>query len=147
LEGLGRSLAIELQKEDLASSLAAESLALEILASVARSGPVREDGAPPWLSRVVEWIECEMGSPLGLSSLAKVAEVSPSRLSRAIRERFGMNLGTYVRERRLARARDLVLRSRQPLVDIAVLTGFFDQSHFSKAFKSRYGCTPSALRE
>jgi AraC family transcriptional regulator len=146
LEALGQDLLRELRREDAASALAAESLMLEILAGALRSGPHRTAGDPPWLSRVVARIEADPGAPLGLSNLAEVAGVSPAHLARSIRARFHMSLGAYVRERRLERARDLVLRSRLPLIEIAVRTGFYDQSHFNRAFKARFGVAPSALR-
>jgi len=146
LEALGQGLLKELHTEDAAASLAAESLALEILAEALRSEGPRGLGHPAWLSRVIDLIEADPSAPLGLSELAGAAGVSPGHLARGIRARFHMSLGAYVRERRLARARDLVLRSRQPLTRIAALTGFYDQSHFNRAFKARFGVAPSALR-
>jgi AraC family transcriptional regulator len=146
LEALGQGLLKELRAGDAASSLAAESLALEILAEALRSGAPRGQGHPIWLSRVIDLIEADPSAPLGLSELAEAAGVSPGHLARSIRARFHMSLGAYVRERRLERARDLILRSRHPLNDIAAQTGFYDQSHFNRAFKARFGLAPSALR-
>lgn len=146
LEALGQNLLRELRREDAASALAAESLMLEILIGALRSEPLRAAGDCGWLSRVVERIESDPGAPLSLSSLAEVAGVSPAHLARSMRARFHMSLGAYVRERRLERARDLILRSRLSLIEIAARTGFYDQSHFNRAFKARFGCVPSALR-
>lgn len=146
LEALGLGLLKELRTDDAASSLAAESLTLEILAEALRSEAPRGLGHPAWLIRVIDLIESDPSASWSLSDLAGAAGISPGHLARGIRTRFHMSLGAYVRERRLERARDLVLRSRQPLIDIAAMTGFYDQSHFNRAFKARFGCAPSALR-
>lgn len=146
LEALGQSLLLELRQEDAASALAAESLTLEILSGALRVDPARGAGHQPWLARVVDRIEQDPAAPLGLSALAAVAGVSPAHLARAMRAQFHMSLGTYVRQRRLERARDLVLHSRLPLIEVAARTGFYDQSHFNRAFKARFGVAPSVLR-
>ncbi len=46
----------------------------------------------------------------------------------------------------MERARQLVLKTRAPLVDIAVEVGFTDASYFAKTFKKIFGHSPGALR-
>jgi AraC-like DNA-binding protein len=40
-----------------------------------------------------------------------------------------------------------MLRSQQPLADIAITTGFADQAHFTRAFKAIMGMTPGQYRD
>ncbi|HET6330139.1 MAG TPA: AraC family transcriptional regulator [Holophagaceae bacterium] len=145
LEAVGQDLVCALREPDAVTPLAVESLVLASMACALRSAP-SEPKMPSWLPRVLERIDRDPASPLGLSALAHVAGVSGAHLARVIRARFHMSVGAYARERRLARAREMVLRSEAPLADIAVATGFYDQSHFTRAFKLRFGVPPSALR-
>ena len=146
LEAAGQDLVRALREPDAATPLAVESLVLASMAGALRSAPP-ESEMPSWLPRVLERIDRDPAAPLGLTALAAAAGVSAAHLARVIRARFHMSVGAYVREHRLARAREMVLRSDAPLAEIALATGFYDQSHFTRAFKLRFGAPPSALRK
>ena len=46
---------------------------------------------------------------------------------------------------RVEKARDMLLRSQVNLTEVALQSGFYDQSHFSRHFKRVYGTTPAAF--
>ncbi len=52
----------------------------------------------------------------------------------------------YIRQRRLLKARELVIRTALPLGEIAAQVGYGSQSAFSAAMLRAFGCTPLALR-
>ena len=52
----------------------------------------------------------------------------------------------YLLEQRINKAAELMGRSEQPLVNIAVHAGFADQAHFSRSFHAMVGLTPSQFR-
>lgn len=60
----------------------------------------------------------------------------------------GMTPHTYIMQRRLDRARELLqaVNERRTLTEIAFELGFADLSHFSRAFSARYGMSPSMWR-
>lgn len=70
----------------------------------------------------------------------------PVHLTRTFRRFFGCTPGEYLRERRLEKAASLLAGSRLPLSEVALESGFADQSHLAKAFKRAYGVTPSEYR-
>ena len=49
-------------------------------------------------------------------------------------------------ERRLARARDLLAYSAQPLQEVSLACGFASPSHFNRRFREAHGATPGQYR-
>jgi AraC-like DNA-binding protein len=96
------------------------------------------------LVQVKVWIEAHLGEPLSADCIAAACCLSVRHLNRLFRHE-STSLMRYVWKRRLARChRDLsdpAMRKRL-VSDIAFSAGFNDFSHFSRAYRARYGCTP-----
>jgi AraC family transcriptional regulator len=149
ISGLAWRLAGELRTADAAAPMAAEGLALELLAETHREARAdRYLGRPPaWLSAAEELLRARVGDCVGLSELAEAIGVHPARLARAFRARYGISVGEYGRRLRLAWAAREVALTEAPLALIATEAGFADQSHFSRLFKQHVGMTPARYRE
>jgi AraC family transcriptional regulator len=135
-----------MRNADAAAALAIEALTIELFDSVLRLETLVRRGHPRWLAVAVDEIESDPAAELRLAALAHTACVSTGHLARAFRSAFGMSVGEYVRERRLQRAAALMRDAKRPLADIATGVGFYDQAHFSRAFKARFGASPAAYR-
>jgi AraC-like DNA-binding protein len=88
-------------------------------------------------------------SALDAKLLASRIGLSRRRLDEIFVRHFGRPVAAYIRERRLERARDMLGDARfaeHTITDVALAAGFEDMSHFSRAFKSRFGIAPSAWR-
>jgi AraC family transcriptional regulator len=144
---LGREIARELTAADSRTSIAIESLLIELLSRTARIHDHEISGKARWLAIVLDEIEANPSGELRLSDLAHHCGVSAGHLARSFRATLGRPLGDYVRERRLARAADLMRSTKLPLADIAVTIGFCDQAHFSRAFKAEFGMPPASYRK
>jgi AraC-like DNA-binding protein len=96
--------------------------------------------------KMEEYIEAHLETPLPVESLAKVAGMSCSHFTRAFRNAVKMPPHKYVMWRRLLRAQDLIKNSNEGLADIALATGFADQSHLSRYFHLTLGESPSQFR-
>ena len=83
---------------------------------------------------------------LTLARLSERMGYSKFYVSRQFRAVSGMQLGEYLRNRRLAFALREVRDSETGLLDIAVKYGFSSHEAFTRAFKAAYGVTPSAYR-
>ena len=147
LRRLGDELAAELGQTDAAATLVVESLVAELLSSAVRLQTLARAGHPRWLAATLDEIECDSGAELRLSGLAQNAGVSSAHLARTFRGAFGRTVGAYARERRLARAAHLIRASERTLADIATSAGFYDQAHFTRAFKAQFGTTPAVFRK
>ncbi len=82
---------------------------------------------------------------VSLAALAAEIGVSEGHFMRLFKARFGIAPHQYVVKARLRRSREL-LASELSLAEIAALTGFCDQSHFTRQFKREFAVTPSAWR-
>jgi AraC family transcriptional regulator len=100
---------------------------------------------PKWLAAVRDALE---SSPKArsLADLATIAGVHASHLTRVFLDHYGCSIGEYVQTRRIALASRMLLETRRPLASVAGALGYYDQSHFTRAFKMRVGMTPGQYR-
>lgn len=87
-----------------------------------------------------------LDQPLALADMASWVNLSPYHFARLFRASFGCPPYQYVQEQRLVRARDMLRKRSHNITAIALTCGFNDPSQFSRAFKSRFGVTPSGFR-
>jgi AraC-like DNA-binding protein len=78
--------------------------------------------------------------------MARAACFSQRQFHRLMVQVFGETPGTYQRRRRLDLGAWLLLTSRATILDIALETGFESHETFTRAFRTRFGITPSAFR-
>lgn len=97
------------------------------------------------LNRVLSHIEENLGEPLTLDGLARLANVSRFHFARLFRRSTGLSPMAYIERSRPQRAKNLIQSGTLSLTEIAALLGFADQSHFTRRFRRQYGYTPSAF--
>jgi AraC family transcriptional regulator len=99
------------------------------------------------MHRVLEYVDRKLDEQLELDTLAKVANFSSFHFHRLFTAWFGETLGDYVRRRRLeVAALRLVAQPRLPVLQVALSVGFGSNEAFARAFKTRFGSTPTAWR-
>ena len=112
--------------------------------------PVNEQargGLPPGvLRRVRAHVDANLESNIDLADLAAVANLSRCHFARAFKQSVGATPHDYLVQRRLERAQELLADTEMPLAEIALATGFSDQSHFSRRFREHLNASPSAFR-
>jgi AraC family transcriptional regulator len=94
------------------------------------------------IARAIAHIERHFREPLTLGGIATVAHVSKFHFARLFRREVRMSPMQYVRWRRILEAQRLLRAGHLPMTLIATGLGFFDQSHFSRAFRAATGLTP-----
>lgn len=99
------------------------------------------------LTRINRFIHQHLADDLRVADLARLACLSEAHFSDCFRAQTGLSPWQYVKSQRLHAARQLVLQSRLPLTDIALQTGFANQSALSHAFRRSYGLSPRKLRQ
>ena len=97
------------------------------------------------LARVTEYIEAHLGEDVSLHCLARVSGVSASHLRALFKRSIGVPVHEYVIQRRVERARALLLRGDLPASQIAIDAGFSHQSHMARCMRRVLGVTPSGL--
>ena len=86
---------------------------------------------------------------LSIDTISSRHRLSPRYVQRLF-EQEGGSFTAFVLERRLARARSLLTNLQiadRPISAIAFEVGFNDLSYFNRAFRRRYGVTPTGMRE
>jgi AraC family transcriptional regulator len=143
---LARRLAAELRASDDAAPLAAEGLALELLAAATRESARPRDRVPSWLGTAEELLRSRIGECIRLGELAAAVGEPPVQVARAFRAHHGVSVGEYGRRLRVERAAAELASGERPLAEIAVEAGFADQSHFTRLFRRYVGTTPAQFR-
>ncbi len=137
----------EFRRSDTASRLAVEGLCIQLLAEVGRlQETTRRRGSPGWFKKALERVHDNFTDHLSLDGISQEVGVHPVHLARTFRARLGCTLGEYIRQLRLQWAREQLLRTRTPLVEIAMHAGFASQSHFCNAFRAAHRMSPSECR-
>ncbi|MEX0669896.1 MAG: AraC family transcriptional regulator [Pirellulales bacterium] len=98
------------------------------------------------LTPALELVTTSYHRPLRTTELAKQCGLSVSQLQREFRRLFGMSPSEYILRTRLLLAQRMLDRSAAGVGEVAVACGFYDQSHFTKAFKAHTGLPPQAYR-
>ncbi len=130
-----------------ASSLVIEGLMLEIAAGLVRRQKAAKHGHRPlWLERTRDALHAHYREALRLGTLAGWAGVHPVHLAREFRRRYGCSVGQYVRRLRVESGCGALANTDSSLASIAMATGFANQAHFSRVFKSVTGMSPAVYR-
>lgn len=95
-----------------------------------------------WTAR--DYLHSNWSKPVALEALGDLAALSKFELARRFRAAYGLPPHRYQMNLRVMRAKEQLLRGR-PISDVATATGFSDQSHLGRVFKSILGITPGAL--
>lgn len=103
--------------------------------------------APLALSRVQEWIEAHLDSPLALEDMAHIAGLPKLAFLRGFTLGIGMTPHAFVTERRLQHARQALSQGDRSLAEIAMDCGFSHQSHLGALFVRQFGCSPGQYRQ
>lgn len=107
----------------------------------------RTGGLTRWqLRRIEAFVEDRLGTNISVEELSAVVRLSTSHFLRAFKRAAGETPHKYIVQRRLQRARHLMLTTDIALVEIALASGFADQSHFCRIFRQSCGESPAAWR-
>ena len=145
LDDLANEMRAEMRRGDAAARVALEGLGMLALSRLARSAATGS-GEPEWLQDAAALIERRYSDPLSLTSVADAVGVHRTTLAIAFRRFRRTSVGEHIRSVRVNRARHALVTTGSPLSEIALVTGFHDQSHFTRVFRSLTGMTPGEYR-
>ena len=137
----------ELRDPDALAPLMVEGLTLELLGEVLRHEARSLPGTRPTsMDRARELIESGAPSSVSLATIAGALGMHPVHVAHAFRRAHGCSVGQYARRLRLDRACRLLATTRATLGEIAVDSGFYDQSHMTREFRRALRTTPARYR-
>ncbi|MFI2207953.1 helix-turn-helix domain-containing protein [Streptomyces sp. NPDC020192] len=109
----------------------------------------RNDGAGrqhPLVATAQAYIEVHLAGPLAVPDVADAVGISHTHLTRLFRAETGHTVVSYIRHRRLQRARHLLLVSTLSITAIAAAVGIADLQAFNKACRRELGASPRDIR-
>ncbi|RQQ49091.1 helix-turn-helix domain-containing protein [Burkholderia stagnalis] len=149
LQHIAWALSAELEADDASDPLYAESLCTALVARLADAAPSfrgrRHALAPKAAARVIDYIEDHLDQRLTLSELAALAAISVPHFKVLFRETLGMPVHRYVVQRRVERAKALLLEGRLSVGQVALEAGFAHQSHLASWMNRLLGVTPREI--
>ena len=147
---LSASSSVALQREfrnaDNDSPIVVEALLLDLASRHLDILRERSVTRPKWLSLLLDYLDDTFEQEWTLSNIAAEVGVHPVYLCRTFSEHFDCTLGEYIRRLRVLRGWQLLAIHNGSVAEIALQSGFADQSHFTREFKKHFGLTPSECR-
>ena len=119
---------------------------LENLSVEAIPNPSRGGLSPAATRRVCDYIEGHLEEKIRLDRLAALTGLSTDHFARAFHQSVGAPPHTYLLRRRLEHVEHMLRETHAPLSEIALATGFSDQSHLARHFRRWSGVSPSQVR-
>jgi len=144
------SWATHLYKQNHLQNSPFENMLHEVYHKFLKEKKTSKKKTPIWVKDLKAIIQDQIDTQFtfDLKKISNDLELNPSYLSREFSKYFDdLNFGDYVRKLRIEKAINLIQNSNYTLTEIAYLTGFSDQSHFTRIFKQSTGKNPSSYRK
>lgn len=106
----------------------------------------REHKENPVVKKVCTYIFENMSRTISLDDAAAVAGTSPFYLSKLFKEETGETFINYLTDKRLEKAKQLLIETDLSVKEITGQTGYNDQNYFSRLFKNKFGVSPTDFR-
>ncbi|MGN8001435.1 helix-turn-helix domain-containing protein [Sphingomonas sp. 22176] len=130
-----------------ASEPALDSILLPAMPPGLHGRRISKGGLASWqVRRVSEHVEARLTEPVTVDALAEVAQLSTGHFCRAFKVSVGETPHGFLIRRRVRRAQSLMLRTSDPLSQIALACGLTDQAHLTRLFRRMVGETPLSWR-
>ncbi|GAB2490845.1 AraC family transcriptional regulator [Comamonas humi] len=99
------------------------------------------------LMQVRDYMEAHLSDKVSLDDLARMLDLDRFRFLKLFKRTVGMTPHAWLLRWRLEKAVELIkMQHGVPMADVAYAVGFFDQSHFTNAFRRAYGVTPTRFQ-
>lgn len=102
--------------------------------------------SPTQASRILDFLDHRLDESISLDDLAQLAGLTKWHFMRRFNTTYGTSPHSFITDRRIARAKKLLISSDLPIVQIALEVGM-THSHFSRTFLKRVGLSPSEFRQ
>ena len=111
------------------------------------SAPALERETVRRLAEICRYMEEHLDESLTISALSRRACLSTTTFKEGFRRLYGLPVHTWLRQRRMERAAELLRGSALSVLGVAQSVGYGSASQFSAAFRRQYGMTPAMYRK
>lgn len=128
---------------DLLSRAVFLQLMIEINRTTARKRYITASAGDSKIVSILQYLNLHLTEPLSIDELASRFYISKYHMMRRFKEETSYTIHSYIAEKRLLLARQL-LSTGQPVTEVCYQAGYQDYSTFSRAYRKRFGASPSA---
>ncbi|WP_448044983.1 helix-turn-helix domain-containing protein [Bradyrhizobium liaoningense] len=154
LSTLSNVLLSAVEQDPSTNQLFIDQIGLSLLAHFAQAyGGMRPreraagGGLALWQERrAKEIMRTRLASNLTIADVAAECKLTPSHFARSFRRSTGVAPHEFLSQLRIDEAKRLMLSTKLPLADVALICGFGDQSYFTRVFSRSVGTSPGAWR-
>jgi AraC family transcriptional regulator len=122
------------------------ALATQLLGLTEPIKSPRRGLSPAQLQRLFDYVEAYIDVPLTLEVLARIAGTSSAHLRHWFKAQTGITIHRFVVQRRVERARTLLMQGEMKASEVALAAGFAHQSHMARWMRRELGRSPRDLR-
>ena len=98
------------------------------------------------VNRTIDWLQLHYHENLDLPTVSKGVGASVSSIVHHLNRNHGKTYKQVLGEIRIAEAKKILATTLLEISEVAVRCGFYDQSHFTKAFRRAANMTPGRFR-
>ncbi|MQM72153.1 MAG: response regulator [Eubacteriaceae bacterium] len=95
---------------------------------------------------ILNYIDRNAANDISLEQVGEYANMSSYYLSKIFKKETGMNFVTYLTQQKIQIAKDMLINTDTPIINIALDLSYHEPNYFSKVFKKNVGITPTAFR-
>lgn len=128
-------------QDELCSAMLRQ-LIIKILRYICSDAVIRTKVEP-----ILQYIRSNFAQEITNASLGELASYHPHYVNVLMKSYTGMTLHSYLLEVRLNEGLKYIVNTNESIEIIATKTGFKNPTHFSNAFKKRFGLSPSIYRK
>jgi AraC-like DNA-binding protein/mannose-6-phosphate isomerase-like protein (cupin superfamily) len=136
--------------QDLATAAVAQALVVALAQAgteTLRPEPVEPpDAGASTVQQALRYVQDNLDRPLAVDELARHVHLSRRHLTRLFTEHVGRSPAAYVEQSRIDHAAALLVRTDQPIKQVASAVGYADVTQFTRAFARRLGTPPGRFR-
>ncbi|MCF8020768.1 MAG: AraC family transcriptional regulator [Vallitaleaceae bacterium] len=106
-----------------------------------------QEAYPYPVSKIIKYINAHANEKLTVNKLADIFDLHPDYLSKLFKKEVGINLTTYIQNKKTELAKNFLTYSQMTVTEIATLLDFSSHNYFSRTFRRVTNMTPLAFRK
>ncbi|MEM1083197.1 MAG: helix-turn-helix transcriptional regulator [Verrucomicrobiota bacterium] len=112
-----------------------------------QSRPTRSSAREQFVADLHAWLDGQLEGSVKLADAASEFDKSPRQIIRILKETTGTGFSEHLTMHRLIRARRLLMRTAESVMDVARKSGFNSREQFIRSFSKTFGWTPLQFRK
>ena len=128
------------------SALQISAFLAQLLVMIARVSRMGESDGSYIINKAMKFIENEYSNGISSRDVAEGMKLHPVYLERQFKKHTGVSMLAHINALRVERAKQLILNTALPLIDVGAECGFNTRQNFYETFKKYAGCSPSDYR-